>query len=442
MKAKEIILLLLIIAGGTLFYHLHTGKLNLDWCLEVEDIIEDIIFQGGKEFSSAETRTIEPPFPSLLRIDNSHGNVEIKGTEEEKIIISFEKIVRRKTEEKARTVAEKIEMLIGKDENKLTISTNRAELRRTNFETHFRISVPSSLGVEIRNAYGLVKVSKVRNTDVSNRHGEVIVSEIGGELYVKNSYEDLKIDGVQSNCKVESRHSNLFINNILGRLEVKHAYGKVQMENISQDSNISGFHSEIFGQGLKGGADVETSYKNVSLLDMGPLKILNRHGDIEIEKAKGRVEIKHSYGKIKLEDIQGDLHVEGKSSALEGRRILSGKILISSSYENIELMEYEGEVSISLTHGDLTLEPLALTHSLQVKGTYSNINLIWPRGNKYPFEAMVKGGDIRWKLPQPIAFREENQILIIKAFPEEKEKPSISVSTTYGIISVEESTLR
>ncbi len=97
-----------------------------------------------------------------------------------------------------------------------------------------------------------------------------------------------------------------------------------------------------------------------------------------------------------------------------------------------------GKTTIILSHGKAILEPSQLTHPIEVQGSYTDISLFWPLGGKYPFEAHVKGGSIKWNLPVELSSQKENGATIIKAFLQETENPSIFISTSYGTIRVEE----
>lgn len=433
MKAKEIILLILIIAAGVFFYHVHTGKIDIDW-----DWDWDGFFIHLEEYTYEEFQEIEPPLPSLLDIDNAHGDIEIQGSQEEKITVSLQKVIWRKNEEKAKEVANALKMIIDQSEQQLSISTNRNEFRRKNFETHFRISLPEATDIKVKNAYGIVKTAKVGNTDIYNRHGKIIASDIKGELIIENSYRNVEVENVQSGCQLDSKHGNVFVNNVQGNTDIKHRYGKINLENLSQNVKIEGSHTEVFGQNIIGNVDVLTSYKNVVLSDVGPAKITASHARVEVDGARGSLEIHHKYGRVKLNNIQGNLSIEGKNVGVLGRTIVGEKIYISSSYRSLDLAEFSGKTEILLSHGDIELEPSPLTHPIEVKGLYANIRLYWPTGEKYPFEARNERGNIKWNLPAELNLVEENRVTAVKAFSQETEKPSISLSTTYATIRVEE----
>ncbi len=430
MKAKEIILLILIIAAGVTFYHAHTGKIYVD--------IDDHIFFDHEKYVYEEFQELEPPFPPNLQVINAHGDIEIQGTDEGRITVSFEKTIWRRNEKQAKAIADELKMTIDKDARQLTISTTRSEFRRRNFRTNFKISLPAGMDIEVNNSYGEVKTVKVRNTNIKNRHGKIIASDIGGKLLIENSYKDVEVDNVQSDCQIEGKHADVFVNRVKGKTQIIHQYGKVRLENISQDVKIEGSHSGVYGENLMGSVEVATSYKKIALFDVGPTKIRARHSPVEIEGARGYVDIEDNYSKVKVDNLQGDLIVNGKNLEVYGKSIVGQKIYITSSYRNVELLEFSGKTTILLEHGEIILEPSPLTHPIEVKGKYAGIKFYWPLREKYPFEAKAKNGDIKWGLPYEMSIQEEDHISTIKAFLEEKEKPSIFLSTSYSTIRIEE----
>jgi len=432
MKAKEIILLVLIIAAGVIFYHAYTGK--LDFSID----FGDGIYWGLEEFTYEESQEIEPPFPAQLHLINSHGEIEIHGTEEHKITVNFQKRIWRKNEEQAREVTEELKMIIDKSEGQIKISTNRDEFRKKKFETDFKISIPKDMNVEVENSYGIVKASKVGNTKINNRHGEIILSEIYGKVDAKNSYEDVNIDGAQSDCQVESSHSTILAKNIKGGMKILHKYGKIYLENISQKVEIDSPHTEIYGYGLRAGSEVQNSYEKITFQDVGPTVIKGKSSKVEVNGVEGDLRITDTYARLKLNDIKGNLNIEGKSLEVSARRVVGENISISSSYENIELAEFSAKTTIQNYNGDILLEPVLISHPLEVKSEYGTIKFYWPKGEKYPFEARAKGGNIKWNLPSERSLTEENGTKIVKAFLKESDKPSVFLSTRYGDIVIEE----
>ena len=432
MKFKEFLLLILIIAAGVFFYHAQTGKLDLDW-----EFHGDIFF-GYDEFIFEESRVIDPPYPAHLQLTNGHGDVEIQGADVENITIAFQKIIWRRTEEQANEVNEKLRLTIDQNEQSLAVGTNRSEFGKKRFETNFKILVPEGMAIEVKNSYGLVKVAKAGNTRIDNRHGEVDVSFIEGELVITNKYEDVDVSTVSSDCQVENRQADISIHDVGGKVKIGHSYGRIELENIAQDVEIDGSNSEVWGENLEGRVEVITSYKKVILHNVGPTKITGKQSRIEVDGVKDSLDIFHRYGEVKLSNLQGNLLIDGKNVAVNGKSVVGDKISITSSYRDVDLADFSGETTISLANGDITLAPRPLTHPLRVEGRYARIKLFWPSQEKYPFEAHAKGGDIEWNLPFELSFQQDNSTKTVKAFSQERDKPSIYFSTSYRTITVEE----
>ncbi len=430
MKAREIVLLVLIIAAGVFFYHAKTGKLDFDW--------EDYIALDWNEYNYEESQVIEPPLPPALKVLNAHGDVEIRGIEGDKIIFTFKKKIWRRNEERARQVAEKLHPVVEKDDFFLTLSTNRDEFKKRNFETSFILTVPVNMDIDVRNSYGLVMAEAVGKAAIFNRHGKVSAAKVAGELKLENSYEDVDVEAIQSNCWITSKHSTLLARGVTGEMTIDQAYGAIRLLDVSGKVEIDAPHTEISGEDLPGALDIRNSYEKISLSRVGPTTIDSRHAVVDIDDITGNLEIRDDYGRIKLSRLNGNLWISGKHLAVHGRAIGAQEIYVSSSYEDVELIDFSGKTTVLLSHGKVSLTPLPITAAIEVRCDYSPITLYWPAGEKYPLEAQTKNGDIYWRLPGNIAIEEQNSLTRARAFAEIADKPRLFLSTTYSDIRIEE----
>ncbi len=433
MKAKEIVLLIFFILAGVLFTQVYKGDFDLDLGLG------DSLLFGYEKFVFEETAEIESPLPGELRIRNSHGSIEIFGSDEENITISFEKRIWRKDEAEAQEIAEQLKMFTELEGQALKISTNRQEFQRKRIETNFVIRVPEGMKVTVFNSYGMVRTERVGHADITNRYGEVFSSDIRGTLVVSNSHDDIEIEQVESSCKIDASHSNVTISNIQGTTEIKNSHGSLTMEDITNDVLIRTPYSKIYGWDISGALDIENSYEKIELTDVGPVKIVANHSRIDIDGANGNIDISNRYDKVRLKNINGNVIVDGKNLGISGNNVHGDQITLSSTYQDIEFDNFSGKTSISLAHGELHLSPSPLTFPLEVKGSHVDIKFFWPENERYPLEAQAEQGDIQWKLDAEIDYQKDNGLSIVKAFLEETDKPSVFLSTTFGTIWIEES---
>ncbi len=439
MRPKQIVLLIFIIVAGVIFYHVQTGKIDIDGNLE------DFIGLGLVEFTATESQVIEPPFPASLRIINVHGDVEVQGTESEKITVTLEKKVWRKDEEKAKEALDSVHLVVDKDEQAVVLKSNREELKprhtfigvSRSFETNIRVSAPLNMDVDIVNSHGLAQVTRAGKVAMRNPHGEVIASEVSGEIQIENSYEDVKLSDLRSNCLVEGSHSSVYADGVQGEMRIKTSYSTVQVRKASQKVVIDGRHTEIIGEELSGPLDITNSYEKISLARVGQTKIEGHHSEIEADDVSGGLEIRDDYASANLSNIRGNLKISGRNLSVSGKNVVGEEIFVSTSYDNIELAGFSGKTTLLQSHGDVILEPLPLTGHIEVRGEYSTITFYWPEGEQYPLEAQTRNGDIHWRLAQEIAVEEKNSFTVAKAFQDLKEKPGIVLFTTYNDIFIE-----
>jgi len=429
MKAKEIILLIFIIAAGVFAYHVQSGKIDVTW-----DEIFDFDFN---EYTYEETQVIEPPLPASLRVLNAHGQVEVQGTETDRITFTFTERIRRQNEEKAQEIAGKLHPVITKEDSAVIITTNRTEFRRRNFETDFRITVPSRMAVEVVNSYGLVRADQVGETMIDNRHGEVSATNIQGGIVIENSYEDVDISVIQSNCTIRSQHADIKARSVEGEVNIENSYGLVDLRGGNQRVTIRGPHCEIMGEDLPGPVEVRNTYEKITLRRVGPVRIDGYHSTIEASDIDGDLEIIDTYAAVRLAAVRGNLRLDGKHVEVTGRDIVGESIYVSSTYEAINLTDFSGKTTIVLSHGDIALTPLLLTGPLEVQATYSPIALFWPGEGRYPFEAETKSSDIYWQLPGDVTIERTDGLITAKGFADISDAPHIQLFTTYGDIRVE-----
>ncbi len=433
MKFREILLAILIIGVGVLIYYGKTGQLDLTW-----EGPDGFVFGNWDAFEFEETQVLPSPLPAELEVMNAHGSVDVRGGDTDKITVTFKKTLYRKSKEAARKDADLLKMLVTRTGATLRLATNRDEFKRRNFETHFTIALPAKTAVRVRNSYGPVKVARTGPTDIGNPHGEVRASEIAGSLAIENSYENISISGIEGDCRITGPHSDVSVADVSGTCTVAHSYGELRLEKVRRTVDVKGSHSKITGIGLSGDARIENSYEPIVLTETGPVTVRAHHCDIIAKTLTGRLDIADRYARIEVNGVQGDLAIDSPNSEISAEAVAAAEITIGSTYRNVSLRGFTGRTTIVLSHGDLTLEPAAVTGPIDVRATYANVRFGWPAGGRFPFEGRTKSGEIFWALADRPSLEETNGQSLIKAFLGETGKPSIRVTTSNGDIRVEE----
>ena len=433
MKFKEILLLLVIIFAGIIFYHAQTGKLDL--------YIEfgDEFFSDYDAYSFKSAQKLSPPFPMQMEIKNKQGDLKIYRTDEKEISIFIEKKVRHSTEEKAKEIADELEVLVTHDEQKVMVSAERGEQARGNIRSDLEIYIPKDMDLDISNSYGMVELDGGKNVKITNRNGKVSVSNIQENLSIESSYKPVLVENIGGDCQIDGLRSGVHAEQIKGRTIIKNKYGRIDLAELSQDVTINGLHCTIKGRNINGQIEAENSYEKIELSNILSAKIRSDNSPIEISGAKKDLDINNKYSRILLNDIYGNIDIEGESLDITGENLFGELISISSSYRSIKLDHFSSSAAISFSHGKITLSPSNRNiKPVTVKGKYAEIEFILLPGLKIPMQVQTKSGQIKWELSEKGTEQISNGYSIINAFLEEGEKPTVLLVTTYGNIQVRE----
>ncbi len=433
MKFREVLLVIFLILAGLVVYQVETGHWNFDlmWGWDGD-------FGGfGREYVTEETRTIEAPLPPAIEVLNGHGWVEVRGGDQDAIQLTFKKVVWRRTDEEARDVAGRIKYALATAADKLTLSTNRDEFRKKNFETGFVLTVPKAMIVRISNGYGVVRVEGVKEATVLNRHGELYAANVDGPCVLETSYEDLDAQDIRGECRATNSHGDVLVVSISGDLEIETSYARVRVEDAGGKAALRGSNIDVTARRIAGAVTVETSHEKVFLSDVGPAVVTGNNMAVSAENVRGDLEVRTSYEEVRVTGVRGGLTVDAHNSLVSARGIGGDKISVRTSYDSVTLADFSAEATVVCRNGDVTLEPLDLGHGMDVRNEYGSISLVWPDGETARLEARSKGGSVSWGLPGRPDVDQTNGESLVKAFTSNAAAPLIYLSAEYDDVRIE-----
>jgi len=433
MKFREVLLVIVLILAGLIVYQVQTGHWNLDFNWGWGDE-----FGGfGREYAAEETRTIDAPLPPAIEVTNGHGWVEVRGGDQDTVQLTFKKVVWRRTEEEAKDVADRLKYTLTTAADKLTLTTNRDEFRKKNFETGFVLTVPRTMAVRVTNAYGIVRVEAVKETTVRNRHGEIFAAGIEGPCTLETSYEDLEAQNIRGDCRITNSHADVRAVSVTGDIWIETSYARVRVEDAGQKAEVRGSNVDVDLRRVAGAVSVETSYEKVFLSDVGPAVVAGHNTAVTAENVRGDLDVSTSYEQVRATNVQGRFLVDAHNSSVTAAGIGGGEISVKTSYENVNLSDFSAEVTVVLRNGHVTLKPLDLKHGMDVRDEYGTIDLVWPSGETARLEARSKGGSVSWGLSEKLDVDETNGMSLVKAFTANAGSPLVFLSTTYENIRIE-----
>lgn len=434
MRFREVLLVIVLILAGFVVFQFKTGKWDLgsDW----------VWFEGfglGHEVTAEEQTAIPAPLPAALEIQNGRGAVEVRGSDQDFAQLTFRKTVWRRRKEDADALAARVKYTMTAAGDKLTFTTNRADLDHRNaIETTFILTVPKSMAVRVTNAYGPVHVEDVQEATVRNSHGGVTALDITGSCALETSYDDVEADAIKGGCKIVNSHGDVRAGTIGGDLSVATSYARIRVDGVGGKADLSGSNTDIEALRVAGAVTVDTSYEKVVLGDVGPAKVMGHNMSVKAENVRGDLEVRTSYEPVHAEGVSGRFIVEANNASVTAGRI-DGPLSVKTSYEGVSLTDFSGGATVVSHNGRVTLQPRDLKGGIDVRNEYGDIDLFWPAGAKARLEARSKGGSVHWGLPDRPDVDESNGSSLVKAYSADAAAPLVFLSTTYDTIRIQES---
>ncbi len=345
----EVALLILVIFAGSAITTAANVSPDLGHIFEIGDL--DLWDITGNNYSYDQYQELESARPgSDIDIVNFYGNVEVRPSESDRIIVEVKKTIRAANKETADRLNGEFVFSILDQNSKYRIVSNRDDAfgvrrignERQRFKSSLTIQVPKRSAVRVENRNGRVNVQNLTgNQNIANRYGEVEVRDITGGVKVENRNGSVTVQDVSESVTLDNRYSNTTAKNIGGNLEID-----------------------------------------------------TRNGSVDVSGVKGNATITNRYAPISVENVQGELTINGRNNSIDVQHI-EGDIRSDSSYQNVSIRDGRGAVTVNSRNGDILIGFVKPPQkNITITSRYGNVTLELPSGSSFTVDARTEHGQV------------------------------------------------
>lgn len=391
MKARDVILAILIIAFGLSIKYGKNLKEGLTW-----------LFQERESFDFEENFVAESR--DEIQIEGKHLNLVFEGWDEERIEGKLIKRVYACSKEEAEKIQKEIKLEKEVMENLLKIRYHYPYEFRIDF---FKVKFPAS---EIT-LY--LKIPRGKTLKILTEHSDMDFSGLKDRVEVENSHGDVKIRDCEGNFSVKNSHADIEVINLNGDIRIFSPHTSVNIENAIN-------------------AEVEADYEDISIKNLKNLKLITKHSPVEISEVKGEIYIENSHSDISIKDSFLKGKIQGEHLEIDGEAISAEDLQISSSYEPIFLKNFSGNGKIYSKHNEIEIDVMKGSN-VEIECQYSDITVNLDREWKgeilmESYQGQLEATHITGKI------EEKGRRKIFKA--DLGGENLLSVKTTYGKITL------
>jgi hypothetical protein len=317
-------------------------------------------FQGEK----AQRKESGPIAPDVQRIDidNQFGDVRIEPAESGEARWAWELTCWAQTKAVAEELLQRIELQ--RDETadrvrwKLVLPQGPVpELRGV--RSNLTLFVQPAAKVTVENRHGNVELARLEGEiEVANGHGGVALSNLSAMCKVSNEHGNTTAENIQG-AHFSCRHGSLAVHTADGDLEIDSQHGSVEVRQVQGKLAIKNAHSRIDANDIAGRADLETAHAEMHVSGVqGGATLKNRHGLIQATEVNGPIDVENHHGgtnlsvhsaEVSCQSEHGTVHLVAKNPDVQTIRVRTAHgsihaVLPASVTSPIEARAVHGEV--------------------------------------------------------------------------------------------------
>ena len=205
---SEIAVLLCVVFGGSALTTAANISSDLGNMFDIDEI--DLWDITGNNFSFDEHREAVVPLDSNIEIVNRSGNVEIRASDSDRVVLDVKKTVRAPNKEEAEHLSKDFTFSIEPGRSGYRIVSNRdavdfRDIPRQRFKSSLKLHVPKRSSIRIDNRNGKVSIQGLEgNQQVSNRYGPVDIRGIIGDVRIENRKGRVTVEDIKGAVSVNN----------------------------------------------------------------------------------------------------------------------------------------------------------------------------------------------------------------------------------------------
>jgi DUF4097 and DUF4098 domain-containing protein YvlB/uncharacterized membrane protein HdeD (DUF308 family) len=371
-----------------------------------------------------------------VTINNSYGNVKVTGGSSA-LKATLVKGVRGWSQDDARKVADRIQLLINKSADELTITTNRDQVDGQ-FTTDIQVELPSYASISITDSYGSIIATGIQEGLTGKAsYGQAELTDIRGDVNLALSYYDITASNLDGDLTVSGAR-NARISALAGALNLGGRNGAVDLREISGEVRVDAPFSRITAQGFYQSAELKTEHASVDISRAEDVTVNAPHCDVHARNISGDLRIVSSNNSIQLLSITGNVQVDAEQCSVNADDV-HGTVVIKTSHGDVAVKDFYEGVQVETSYRDVTLQAAGdPAGDIVVQNNHGQIKLVLPQSSQFRLDAQTASGQI-----QPIGFGELGERVrdsLIAALG--SDGPSIKLRTSYKNIIIQASAAR
>jgi DUF4097 and DUF4098 domain-containing protein YvlB len=137
-------------------------------------------------------------------------------------------------------------------------------------------------------------------------------------------------------------------------------------------------HGDVEIRGINADVEVNTGFSDIILSDLGgSVRVQNSHGDVVLTSIRGKAAVTNEHGDATLRDIGGDVEIHNEHSKISCVTVKGGAT-VETSFDDVEVANVEKDIRIQAPHCDVTVRQAG--GAVEVAGSFGEVKIDGAKG--------------------------------------------------------------
>jgi hypothetical protein len=311
-------------------------------------------------------KTLTLPTNQTVSLTHKYGDVRIHGDNGRDVKISATIRVQAHSQPEADKYADQVRIDVSQDSQGIKIETVYpsddskffvVRVGGPSYSVDYDITVPGDAKLWMKNSFGNVDVQGVQGwADLENSHGQLKFRD-GGSAKLTNSFGEVQATGADGNLAVNNNNAAVTVSSVKGTLDIKDRFASITASNVTGAVNITG------GNGLvevtdTGSSKISNSFGSVAARNVhGDLIVNNNNGAIDADTVSGGAQLNGSFGSISVANVSGNVRCTSSNGKVSGRRIASD-VYVKTTFGEVALEQIGGGVEVEDSNGGISVRDI------------------------------------------------------------------------------------
>jgi DUF4097 and DUF4098 domain-containing protein YvlB len=314
-----ILLMIFLVIFGLMATH----AANFHWD-ELRDQIDlgnsDIDIPGfGKTFNYDDQLAQALPAGSAVKIVNDRGAVNVSVSNDDQLRVAVRKKIRADEQKDADYWNAGTKPQINVSGNLVTINANTMGAGDHPVIADLDVSIPRKAALTVASKRGDVSVmGRDASVDISNQKGDVSVEDVTGNVNLNLDRSSARVTNIAGDVSVDGHSNEVSLNDIKGFARLNGEFAEsLKLSKIGKTVTFKSSRTDLEFAKLDGDLDLDQGDLRAKDL-AGPLRLVTRSKDINLEGVSGDARVENENGSIDFQLASaGNVQIDNRSGDIK-----------------------------------------------------------------------------------------------------------------------------